>query len=162
MDQNVKLNAVTIVLLAIAKTQINVCLATQALSLIQLLENVSPTWLVTLTAAVQLVQENTLFLKVFVTNVLILMPIVLLALILPKIPVQNVWLVIIWKMENVKHVQTTVLLVWVRKLVSDVLQDISWLKKPVAQLVNANFVMVLVPPVLTILPFVLLAQPITI
>lgn len=65
-------------------------------------------------------------------------------------------------MENVKHVQTTVLLVWVRKLVSDVLQDISWLKKPVAQLVNANFVMVLVPPVLTILPFVLLAQPITI
>lgn len=43
MDQNVKLNAVTIVLLAIAKTQINVCLATQALSLIQLLENVSPT-----------------------------------------------------------------------------------------------------------------------
>ena len=162
MDQNVKLNAVTIVLLAIAKTQINVCLATQALSLIQLLENVSPTWLVTLTAAVQLVQENTLFLKVFVTNVLILILIVLLALILPKIPVQNVWLVIIWKMENVKHVQTTVLLVWVRKLVSDVLQDISWLKKPVAQLVNANFVMVLVPPVLTILPFVLLAQPITI
>lgn len=40
-------------------------------------------------AAVPLVQENTLFLKVFVTNVLTLMPIVLLVLILPKIPVQN-------------------------------------------------------------------------
>ena len=58
--------------------------------------------------------------------------------------------------------QTTVFLVWVKELVSDVLQDISWLRRPVAQLVNVNVVMVLAPLVLTILPSVLLAQPITI
>lgn len=65
-------------------------------------------------------------------------------------------------MENVKHVLVTVFLVWVKELVSDVHLDITWLKKLEAQLVNANFVMVLVPLALTIQLSVLLVQPATI
>lgn len=43
MDQNAISNVVTTVLLATVKTLINVCLATQVLILIKLLENVLPT-----------------------------------------------------------------------------------------------------------------------